>query len=131
MASEHEIVSLMNSAMKSLRELIDVNTIVGDIIENDDGLTVIPISKVSCGFVAGGGDLCSKVKENTPFAGGSGAGINVQPVGFVVLAKDQVRFIPVSGATAFDKAIDALPILVEQIEKVIGKKPDSNIGHQY
>lgn len=125
MNSEHEIVTLMNTAMKSLRELIDVNTIVGDIIESSDGVTVIPISTVSCGFLAGGGDIIARVKESLPFVGGSGAGISLKPVGFLVIHKEQVRFIAVNGMTAMDKAIDALPILVDQLEKIIGKKPDT------
>ena len=73
MAGEHEIEALMDTAMKSLRELVDVNTIIGDIIESNDGVTVIPVSRVCCGFLAGGGE-CGKSKDTPPFVGGSGAG---------------------------------------------------------
>lgn len=120
MAGEHEIEGLMGTAMKSLRELIDVNTIIGDIIESTDGVTVIPVSKVSCGFLAGGGDV-GRGKDTIPFVGGSGAGICVQPVGFLVIANEQVRLIPVCGATPLDKAIEAVPVVVEQIQSLINK----------
>lgn len=120
MAGEHEIEALMDTAMKSLREMVDVNTIIGDIIESNDGVTVIPVSKICCGFIAGGGDY-GKCKENPPFVGGSGAGISVQPVGFLVIAKEQVRLIPVCGSTPLDKAIEAVPIVAEQIQNFVNK----------
>jgi len=128
MSGEHEIEALMDTAMKSLREMVDVNTIIGDIIESSDGVTVIPVSRVSCGFVAGGGELC-RPKDCTPFIGGSGAGISVQPVGFLVIANEQVRLIPVCDATPLDKAIEAVPIIADQIksmfEKDRGEKKDT------
>ena len=107
--------------MKSLRELVDVNTIIGDIIESNDGVTVIPVSRVCCGFLAGGGE-CGKSKDTPPFVGGSGAGISVQPVGFLVIANEQVRLIPVCGATPLDKAIEAVQIIAEQVQNIIDKK---------
>ena len=121
MAGGHEIEALMDTAMKSLRELVDVNTIIGDIIESNDGVTVIPVSRVCCGFLAGGGE-CGKSKDTPPFVGGSGAGISVQPVGFLVIANEQVRLIPVCGATPLDKAIEAVPIIAEQVQNIIDKK---------
>ena len=124
MAEEYEIEALMDTAMRSLRELIDVNTIIGDIIESADGVTVIPVSKVSCGFVAGGGDIAG-FKDALPFVGGSGAGISLQPVGFLVITKGQVRLIPVSGSTSLDKAIEAIPIIAEQIQKLVEGKDNS------
>ena len=120
MSGEHEIEALMDTAMKSLREMVDVNTIIGDIIESNDGVTVIPVSRVCCGFLAGGGEYC-RPKDGTPFIGGSGAGISVQPVGFLVIAKEQVRLIPVCDATPLDKAIEAVPIIAEQIKKLLDK----------
>ncbi|MBQ1502335.1 MAG: GerW family sporulation protein [Firmicutes bacterium] len=114
MTSEREIETLMDTAMKSLRELVDVNTIIGSIIECGNGTAVIPVSKVSCGFLAGGGEY-GKQKETMPFAGGSGAGISLQPVGFLVIAKEQVRLIPVCGAMPLDKAIEAVPVVAQQL----------------
>ncbi|NLF79819.1 MAG: sporulation protein YtfJ [Clostridia bacterium] len=121
MSGEHEIEGLMDTAMKSLREMVDANTIIGDIIESNDGVTVIPVSKVYCGFVAGGGEY-GKYKDNMPFIGGSGAGISLQPVGFLVIAKEQVRLIPVCGSTPLDKAIEAVPIIAEQMQNLFKKE---------
>ena len=120
MTGEHEIEALMDTAMKSLRELVDVNTIIGDIIESSDGITVVPVSKVSCGFMAGGGEY-GRQKENMPFAGGSGAGISLQPVGFLVMEKEQVRLIPICGSTPLDKAIEAVPVVAKEIQSLIDR----------
>ncbi|MDO4581181.1 MAG: spore germination protein GerW family protein [Bacillota bacterium] len=100
--------------------MVDVNTIVGDIIESDNGVAVVPISRVSCGFVAGGGECASK-SEQPPFVGGSGAGLAVAPVGFIVICGEQVRLIPVAGATPFDRAIEAIPQLTEQLQALLQK----------
>ena len=121
MASEKEIEALIETAMQSLREMMDVNTIIGDIIESDSGVTVIPVSKVSCGFFAGGGEYAQH-REKLPFLGGSGAGLNVQPVGFLVIHGEQIRLIPVCGATPLDKAIEAVPLIAEQLQNLLDRK---------
>ncbi|MBQ7886098.1 MAG: GerW family sporulation protein [Clostridia bacterium] len=77
---KHPIESLMGTSMESIREMVDVNTVVGDPVQTQDGSTIIPISKVSFGFVAGGGEYaCAGVQaqEELPFAGGAGAGVSV------------------------------------------------------
>ena len=121
MAGEHEIQALMKTAMESLREMVNVNTIVGDIIESDSGVAVIPVSRVCCGFIAGGGD-CLPRKEHLPFMGGSGAGIHVQPVGFLVIHGESVRLIPVCGATPLDKAIEAVPLVMDQLQAFLERQ---------
>ena len=130
MSGEHEIESLMSTTMSNLRDMVDVNTIVGDIIESSSGVAVIPVSKVSCGFVAGGGNTgggrdrdraaAGRAGEscNMPFAGGSGAGININPVAFLVMCGESVRLIPITGATALDKAIEAVPVVAEQVQNL-------------
>lgn len=77
---KHPIESLMGTSMESIREMVDVNTVVGEPVQTQDGSTVIPISKVSFGFVAGGGEYAMANKqpvEDMPFAGGAGAGVSV------------------------------------------------------
>lgn len=78
---KHPIESLMGTSMESIREMVDVNTVVGDPVQTQDGSTIIPISKVSFGFVAGGGEYtCGAMRqqaEEMPFAGGAGAGVSV------------------------------------------------------
>lgn len=121
MAGENEIQTLIKTAIQSLREMVDVNTIVGDIIESDNGVTVIPVTKVCCGFIAGGGEREGGRREAAPFMGGSGAGLQVQPVGFLVINGEQVRLIPVCGATPLDKAIEAVPQVAERLQAIFDK----------
>ncbi len=127
MSTENEIQQLLKTAMDSLRQILDVNTIIGDIIQSNNGISVIPVSKISCGFVAGGGEYATKIKgENIAFAGGSGAGISLQPMAFLVLQEDNVRLIPVSGSTSLDKTIEAVPLLAEQIKKFLPTEASKN-----
>ena len=118
MSGETEIQGLMQTAMSSLKQIVDVNTIVGEKIDGGNGVAVVPVSRVSCGFVAGGGEY-GNMNGDLPFAGGSGAGISVQPVGFLVMQQDQVRLIPVCGATVLDKAIEAVPLVADQMDGLI------------
>lgn len=126
MTSEHEIQGLMKTAMDSLRQILDVNTIIGNIIESSNGISVVPVSRISCGFVAGGGEYGRPQKEELPFAGGSGAGISVQPVAFLVMNHESVRLIPIYGATPLDKAIEAVPVVAEQIQAIFGKNAEKD-----
>ena len=93
--SEHPIESLMNTAMSNLKDMIDVNTVIGETIELENGTAIVPISKVAFGFAAGGSEfnmgtletsrkqgIDEESKCSLPFGGGSGAGVNIQPVGF-------------------------------------------------
>ncbi len=124
--AEHEIEKLMETAMESIRSMLDVNTIVGDIIESSAGVSVIPVSKVSCGFIAGGGEYGRATMDSRPFAGGSGAGISLQPVAFLVVCQDQVRLIPVCGATPLDKAIEAVPLIGESLRNLWQNQKEKN-----
>jgi len=107
--------------MDSLRQILDVNTIIGKTIETGTGISVVPVSRICCGFVAGGGEYGRPQKEALPFAGGSGAGVSVQPVAFLVMNQEAVRLIPVCGSTPLDKAIEAVPIVAEQLQALFGK----------
>lgn len=123
--SDHPIESLMKTAMESIREMVDVNTVVGDPVETPDGTIIIPVSRVSTGFAAGGGEFeasGSSQKENSalPFGGGSGAGVSVRPVGFLVSSGREVRLLPVDGNAIFDHLIDAAPRLLAQIRSMFG-----------
>ena len=118
--SDHPIENLMKTAMESIREMVDVNTVVGDPVETPDGSIIIPISRVSTGFAAGGGEFepsgGTKSEDAAyPFGGGSGAGVSVKPVGFLVSSNREVRLLPVDGNAVFDHLIDAAPRLISQI----------------
>ena len=121
---EHPIAGLMQTAMESIKEMVDVNTVVGDPVETPDGMVIIPVSRVSFGFAAGGGEYESGGDEKTPgqkekpFGGGSGGGVSVQPVGFLVVGNGQVRLLPVDGNALVDRLIDIAPQVVAQVQSM-------------
>lgn len=125
---EHPIEGLMKTAMESIKDMVDVNTVVGDAVETSDGNVIIPISRVTAGFAAGGSDFegagDSKTKDEEggfPFGGGSGAGVSVQPMGFLVVGQGQVRLIPVDGNVTVDRIIDVAPTVINQVSEMFGR----------
>ncbi len=120
---ENPINSLMDTTMVNLKQMVDVNTIVGDPVESPDGSVIIPISKVSFGFVAGGGEYEGNTKKEKsddvnalPFAGGSGAGISVNPVAFMVVGQGQIRLLPIMQNPILDRLFDLTPQLLDKLE---------------
>lgn len=140
--SDHPIDALMKTTMESLKDMIDVNTIVGDAVEAPDGTIIIPISRVTFGFAAGGGEINlskgdkkgtdQESSQSMPFAGGSGAGVSVQPVAFMVVGQGQIRLLPVTQSAMLERIIDLTPKLLEEIQNIFSKgktakKPQSQI----
>lgn len=137
--SEHPIQGLMRTALESLKAMVDVNTVVGDPIETTDGQVIVPISRVSLGFVAGGTEFAGRGAgaagrdgysdggeqwgdggggggSQFPFGGGSGAGVSVQPVGFLIVTRDSIRMLPVEGGRAtVDKLMELAPRVLERL----------------
>lgn len=116
------IEGILGVSMEKIHEMVDVNTIIGDPITSPDGTIVIPVSKVSFGFVSGGSDLPVQAAEK--FAGGSGAGVTVKPVAFIIIKKDgDVKLLEVGAkGSPVDGIIEAVPGLVEKIKAMIDKK---------
>jgi sporulation protein YtfJ len=116
----HPIDNLMKTTMEHIKEMVDVNTIVGDAIEAKDGSVIIPVSKVSFGFASGGSEFsgsdCKEGKSKLPFGGGSGAGVNVRPIAFIVIKNDSVKLLPVEYDNPIDKIIDSIPQMLEAIK---------------
>ncbi len=131
----HPIEGLMKTAMESIREMVDVNTIVGDAVQAPDGTVIIPISKVCFGFAAGGGEYKSsaRVKETEdeipevkhPFAGGSGAGVSIHPVAFMVVGQNQIKLLPVDLNSSLDKILDMIPDIIKRMEEGIQRRMKS------
>ena len=133
---EHPIEGLMQTTMESIKEMVDVNTIVGDPVESPDGLVIIPISKVSFGFAAGGSEFNNfkknykdkdDDKDNSsskyPFGGGSGAGVSVQPVAFIVVGNEQIKLLPVDqGSNLINNIIEAIPKFTGNLQNMIKSK---------
>lgn len=121
--SEHPINNLMSTVMENIKGMIDVNTIIGDPVETANGTMIIPISKVGFGFAAGGSEIPTKNSGDKPFGGGSGAGVSINPVGFLVVTADQIKMVPVSsGNTPIDKLIDYIPVAVNKVNDIIKKR---------
>lgn len=119
---KHPIQGLMETSMQNIRDMVDVNTVLGDPITARDGSTVVPVSKVSFGFVAGGGEYSMKsAQEDYPFAGGAGAGVSLQPVGFLVCSENHVRMLPAQTKSSVDRVIDLLPGVLEEVKNTLSK----------
>ncbi len=122
---EHPINNLMSTVMENIKGMIDVNTIIGDPVETSNGTMIIPISKVGFGFAAGGSDIPTKNDGDKPFGGGSGAGVSISPIGFLVVTADQIKMVPVSsGNTPIDKLVDYIPVAIEKVNGMIKKNKD-------
>ncbi|MBR2784787.1 MAG: GerW family sporulation protein [Clostridia bacterium] len=130
MEEKHPIESLMITSMTSIESMVDVNTIIGESIVAPDGSVIIPLSKVCFGFAAGGSEFntnkIGKFSENSklPFGGGSGAGVHISPVGFLVMKDGNARVLNVNGINVIDRAVDMIPDLINKIDGIINKKMD-------
>lgn len=125
---KHPIESIMTTTMENIRDMIDVNTVIGDAITTSDGSTVIPISRVSFGFVAGGGEYTvphhgkaepAQPPKDLPFAGGTGAGVTVQPLGFLVTNAESVRLLPAQAYAPIDRVIELMPQAMCEIKNAL------------
>ena len=122
--AEHPIQGLMNVTMDKIRQMADSNTIIGKPIKTDDGTTILPVSRISFGFASAGTDFDGKNAANKDlFGGGSGAGVNIQPVAFLVVKDGCVRTIQLSdGSNTIDHALTMLPELVDKVSALLKKE---------
>ena len=132
--SEHPIEGLMVTAMNSIQDMIDVNTIIGEPIETSNNVVIIPISKVSFGFAAGGSEFKGEtineyqkkdkeeaIQYRLPFGGGSGAGVTINPIAFLVIQPNGVKLMPINHASSLDKLLDYIPDLIEKTNNVMNR----------
>lgn len=126
-AMEHPIGNLMNITMEKIKEMVDVNTIVGDPITAADGTLIIPVSKVSYGFASGGSDLPTKKESKDCFGGGSGAGVTIQPIAFLTVYQGNVRLISVGGGDGMDKILGMVPDVVDKVKSFFKKDKKTEI----
>ena len=123
---ENKIKEVMNTAMENLKPLIDSNIVVGKVIKGDN-VDVIPITKVTLGFVAGGGEYYSELKEirketQYPFSGGSGGGVSIQPIGFLVIKNGITEFVGIDSKSVIEKLIETIPEVAKFIERNFSDK---------
>jgi len=133
--SEHPIEGLMITAMSSIKDMIDVNTIIGEPIKALNNTVIIPISKVGFGFAAGGSEFndeavnsySKKDKEENiryklPFGGGSGAGVSITPVAFLIVQNDNVKILEASHSSVLDKLVEYIPDAMDKVSELIKSK---------
>ena len=115
------MAEFLKQSIAKIKELVDANTVVGDPVTTPDGVTLVPVSRVSVGFAGGGGDL---VKQRDGCVGGSGAGIKIDPIGFLVVKDGVVRMLNIQppAITTLDRVIDLVPQLLDRAEAFIDKK---------
>lgn len=132
--NEHPIEGLMTSAMDSIRNMIDVNTIIGEPIETINNVIIIPVSKVGFGFAAGGSEFKGEaineynkkekeeqIQYKLPFGGGSGAGVSINPVAFIVIQENNVRLLPIEHCSSIDRLLDYIPDFMDKIGNSLNK----------
>lgn len=124
MEKKNHVSELMRSTMEKIHEMVDANAIVGQPINTPDGVTLIPISKVSFGFGSGGGDY-GKAQPHQ-FGGGGGAGVKIDPVAFLVIKDGITRVLPVAvpPVSTVDRVVEMVPDLMDKVEKYFDKKQE-------
>jgi sporulation protein YtfJ len=140
----HPIENIMRTTMEQLREMADVNTIVGDPLLAGDGTMILPVSKVSLGFLSGGGEYSKgesivRRKENVefvddirhPFAGSSAAGVSLTPMAFLVVGCGSVKVLPAQVDNTLDRALEMIPRTIEEVSSLLRKnKKQSTDGQE-
>ena len=117
--------NMLENTIAKIREMVDVNSVVGTPITTPDGVTIIPVSKVSVGFGGGGSDFSNKnPSAELPFGGGVGGGVKVSPIGFLVVKEGNVRMIPVASApnTTSERIAEMVPDLLDKVSALMDKK---------
>ena len=120
--------NMLENTIAKIREMVDVNSVIGNPITTPDGTTIIPVSKVSVGFGGGGSDYVSKNmnKQDNPFGGGAGGGVKVTPIAFLIIKDGNVRMMPVAtpaNSTA-DRLVEQVPDVLDRISAFIDSRAE-------
>ena len=122
----HKLPGMLENTIAKMREMVDVNSVIGEPITTTDGVTIIPISKISVGFAGGGADYVSKNvnKHDNPFGGGIGAGMNVMPIAFLIIKEGNVRMLPVAvpANTTAERVVEMVPDLLDKLTEFIDSR---------
>ena len=121
--NEHPIEGMMQTTMESIKQMVDVNTIIGDPITAPDGTIIIPVSRVSYGFVSGGSEFPTKqLDKKDLFGGGSGAGISIHPVAFITISDGETKLLQINPyANTADRVVDLVPETIDRIAGLFKK----------
>jgi len=122
--------NMLENTIAKIREMVDVNSVVGDPIVTADGVTIIPVSKVSVGFGGGGSDFVSKNlnKQENPFGGGAGGGVKVTPIAFLIVKDGNVRMLPVAAPanTTPDRIVELVPDVLDRLSAFLDSRTGKN-----
>ena len=122
----HKLPNMLDSTIAKIREMVDVNSVIGDPITTADGVTIIPVSKVSVGFGGGGSDFTTKNGngQDNPFGGGVGAGVKVTPIAFLIVKEGNVRMLPVAtpANTTADRLVEMVPDTLDKVAAFIDSR---------
>lgn len=133
MAEQHPIQELMASALQKMRDLVDSNTIIGSPITTQDGTTVLPVSKISFGFISGGTDFANE-KQKDLFGGAASSGASINPVGFLVIKDGNVKLVQFAeGGQTVDRVLNMVPEVIDKVEGFIsgaGKGKKEKQAHE-
>ena len=120
--------NMLEQTIAKIREMVDVNSVIGTPITTPDGVTIIPISKVSVGFGGGGSDFVSKNvnKQENPFGGGAGGGVKVVPIAFLIVKDGNVRMLPVAApaSTTADRVVDMVPDVLDKVSAFLDSRTE-------
>ena len=127
---EHPIQQLINDAMGKMREIVDSNTVIGTPSTTREGTTILPVSKISFGFVSGGTDFANE-KQKDLFGGAASSGASITPVGFLVIKGDSVKLIQLAeNGRAVDRVLNMVPEVLDKVEGFISKDKKSDKGEK-
>jgi sporulation protein YtfJ len=118
--SEHPIEGMMNTTLEKIKQMVDINSIVGDPITSPDGTIIIPVSKISYGFASGGSDFTTKTQTNKDlFGGGTGAGVSINPVAFITISNGNVKMLQIDPYnSSADRIVGMVPDVVDKITEL-------------
>ena len=127
---KNSITEVMQASMAKIREMVDSNTIVGEPITTPDGVTLIPVSKVSVGFGGGGADFVNSKGGENPFGGGVGGGVKVTPLCFLIIQDGNVRMmpVPVPASSTADRIVEMMPDTLEKLNALLDSKKAGKTG---
>ena len=125
--SQHPIEGLMASVLENLKKVVDANTVIGEPMNLPNGTSIIPVTKLTCGFGCGGGEYGKQgTEQRLPFGGGTGGGISVQPLGFIAATADDVKFVHIDDASPAGN-IDAVVDSIIKLCKSFTKKKEETV----
>ena len=122
-----KLPNMMDSTIQKIKEMVDVNSVIGEPISTPDGVTIIPVSKVSVGFGGGGSDFVNKSGGENPFGGGVGGGVKVTPICFLIVKDGNVRMMPVAqpANTTADRIVEMVPDTIDKLTSYLDSRKDS------